>query len=327
MKKNLFPSLLPAACFIFVSLSAFSEINPVDKIVSELFYEKDSPITDEKTEKPFSSSFGIEHINGFINSADRINQFFLIGSYKFLETWSFSLSQNVNQHYFRNPNSNDKGVWIQDTLFSLKKKFKNPSGKSSFTTGVSSTLPLSYYSQVNDIWTVSTAYFTWRLNLDSFITSYKPDWIKDISFSVKPIARYYFSEYTTTPTEGQSLGGVPLPELLMGIQKMSLTANIRDRFSLTGSYGRWWISTYKIANDDYDYKRYLQHFYFFSFIGSVKIQKHWKLSFSYSHIDRMDKQGRFETVFLDDRLSTWSLSVVYSLSFENFIKQAFNSNK
>ena len=184
------------------------------------------------------------------------------------------------------------------------------------TAGLSSTLPFSHYSQVNDIWTVSTAYLVWRLKLDSFVSPYKPEWIKNIAFSIKPIARYYFSEYTTTPTKGQSLGGTPLPQFLVGVQSIGLRASIRDHFSFTGSYGRWVVSTYKIENDDYNYKKYLRHFYLLSFVGSFKIHKLWDLSFSYSHIDRVDKKGRVETVLLDDRFSTWSVSATYAFSFD-----------
>ena len=320
MKKNRFLSLLPAVCSVCFSASVFSEINPIDKTVSELIYEKGAETTPDKTEKPFFSTIRLGHNNGFINSADRINQLSLTGSYRFLKSWSFSFSQSLNQHYFLNPNSEDKGLWIQDTLLFLQRQFKKPSLKSNFTTGVSSTLPLSYYSQVNDIYMISTAYLVWSLKLDSFLNPYKPNWIKNITFSVKPIARYYFTEYTTTPTEKQSSGGTPLPQFLVGIQSLSLTTDITDRFSFTGTYGRWVISTYKFKFDKTEYnkshyKKHLKHFYFLSLAGSFKIHKQWDLSFSYSHVDRMDKQGRVEFVFLDDRLSIWSLSATYAFSF------------
>ena len=320
MKKNLFLCFLSFLFSVFVSLSAFSENQPIDKALSELLYEKDLTQTSKETDKPFLSTVNLGYINGFINSADRINQLSLTGSYQFLETWSLSFSQTINQHYFLNPNSRDKGIWIQDAVLSLQKQFKNLLKEDSLITGLSSTLPFSHYSQVNDIWTVSTAYIVWSLKLDSFLSSYKPEWIKDIFISIKPIARYYFSEYTTTPTKGQSLGGTPLPQFLVGIQSMGLKAHITDRFSLMGSYGRWMVSTYTIGSDKYDYKKYLSHFYLFSFVGSFKIHKQWDLSFSYSHLDRVDKQGRRQVVFLDDRLSTWSVAATYSFSF-GFSKQ------
>ena len=320
MKKNHFLSLLFAVCSVCFPVSVFSEANPIDRAVSELIYEKDAETTPDKTEKPFSSTVSLGHNNGFINSSDRINQLSLTGQYNFLKFWSFSLSQNLNQHYLLNPLSKDKGIWIQDTLLLLQRQFKKPSLKSSFTTGVSSTLPLSHYSQVNDIYTVSTAYLVWSLKLDSFLKSYKPKWIKNITFSVKPIARYYFTEYTTTPTEGQSSGGTPLPQFLAGIQSLSLKTNITDRLSLTGTYGQWVVSTYTFEFDkkkysNTNYKKYLRHYYLFSLVGNFKIHKQWNLSFSYSHVDRMDKEGRVEFVFLDDRLSIWSLSVTYAFSF------------
>lgn len=315
MKKFLFLCVLFTLFFVFVSLSAFSEVNPVNKALSEFLYEKDPAFTSSKN--PFLSTVSLAHINGFINSADRIHQLSLKGSYRFLEVWSFSVSQIINQHYFLNPNSRDKGIWIQDPTLSFQRQFKNPLRKDNFTAGLSSTLPFSHYSKVNDIWTVSTAYLIWSLKLDSFLKPYKPEWIKNISFSVKPIARYYFSEYTTTPTKGQSLGGTPLPQLLIGIQNMGLKAHITDRFSLAGSYGRWVVSTYTIGNiKKPNYKKYLRHFYLLSFTLNFKIHKQWDLSFSYSHIDRVDKQGRVQVVLLDDRLSTWSITAAYSLSFD-----------
>ena len=226
MKKNCFLSLLSAVCSVCFSVSVFSETNPIDKTVSELIYEKDAETAFDETENPFSSTISLGHNNGFINSADRINQLSLTGSYNFLKSWSFSFSQNLNQHYLLNPESKDKGLWIQDTLLFLQRQFKKPSLKSSFTAGVSSTLPLSHYSQVNDIYTVSTAYLVWSLKLDSFLNPYKPNWIKNITLSIKPIARYYFTEYTTTPTEGQSSSGTPLPQFLAGIRSLSLKTNI-----------------------------------------------------------------------------------------------------
>ena len=310
MKKSSLLCLLSGLYLVFASLSAFSEEDPVNRALSELIYEKDSKLAGEDSENPFRSTVAFSHINGFIESSDRINRLSLTGSYGFKKTW-FSLAQVINHHYFRN-NSNDKGVWIQDAILSVQKEFKNFLGNdSSVTAGVSSTLPFSHYSQVNDIWTVSTAYLVWSLKLDSFFNVYKPEWIKNITFYIKPIARYYFSEYTTTPTEGQSLGGAPLPQFLAGIQNLGLRVNITDRFSLAGSYGRWVASTYKIANDDYN----LRHFYLFLIVGSLKIHKQWNLSFSYSHIDRVDKPGRTEFVVLDNRLSSWSVTASYSFSF------------
>ena len=327
MKKNLLLFFCSAVCSAFFSHASFSIVNPIDKIISELIYEKgtESALDKfDKTKKPFSSSINLSYINGFINSANRINQLSLIGSYNFLNSWSVSVSQSMNHHYFLNPNSRDKGLWIQDTLLILQKQFNKPSLKSNFTAGVSSTLPLSYYSQVNDIYTVSTAYLIWSLTLDSFLSPYKPTWIKNIILSIKPIVRYYFTEYTTTPTIGQSLGGVPLPQFLGGIQNISLSSDITNRFSFIGTFGRWWISTYKFDfnkteyNDSYNnknYKKYLRHYYLLSMAGRFKINKQWNISFSYSHVDRIDKQGRTEVVLLDDRLSTWALSTTYSFSF------------
>lgn len=311
--------------FSFVSLFSFAEADTrfLDSASSELIYEKkatDSEQTKKETKK-FNSTVGFQQINGFIISADHISQLFLSGLYRFAEKWSVSFSQTVNRHYFLNPNSNDKGLWIQDTALSVNGKFTNLPYKNRLTVTLSSTLPLSHYSQTNDILTVSTAYLNWSLKLDPLL-GLQLKWIKDINVFVKPVARYYSSVYTTSRTEGQSVGGSPLPEFLFGLQNVGLSFNITDYFSVSGGYGRWIIFPYKTTTykkdklGSYD-DHYQRHYYLFSFAGSVKIKKQWTASLSYSLIDRLDKQGHLETVLFDDRLSTWAVSVSYSLSFNS----------
>ena len=306
--------LFSALCALSPSV-AFSEIPPFSKAVSDLLYEED--LTPDKTEKPFSLKAGLQYINGFIVSADRIGQFSVAGSYRFLKSWSVSVSQNLNQHYLRNPSSQDTGLWIQDTLLSLQRSFSG--GENSVTAGVSSTLPLSHYSKVNDIYTLGAAYLIWSLKLHSFLKS-RPAWLKDITFSLKPVARYYFSEYTTTPTKGQSAGGTPLPEFLFGVQTAGLTVSVTDRLSFSGSLGRWAVSVYNIspssASRDPDYKKRLKHFYLLSFSTAFSFGKKWDMAFSYSHVDRVDKQGRVEATLFDNRLSSWTLSLSRSFSFD-----------
>ena len=274
-------------------------------------------LSTEKKSKPFNFSLGFQQISGFIESADRVTQGFLTGTYRFKESWSLSASQTLNRHYFLNPNSHDKGLWIQDTIFSLNKKFTPY--KTRLRVGLSSTLPLSYYSNVNDIFTVSTLYLNWGVKLDPYL-NLKSAWFKNLTLFVKPVGRYYLSRYTTSRTEGQSLGGTPLPQFLAGVQSMGLSFSVTDRFSFNGAYGRWVIYPYKTQyardeNSQYD-EYYLRHYYLFSFATSWRITKQWSLSLSYSHVDRLDRQGRAEIVFFDDQVSSWSLSTSYSFSFD-----------
>ena len=305
----------------FIPLSSFAETNTsLDKASVELVYEKD-PTTKIKNEKKrFTSTAGLQQINGFIVSTDHISQLFFTGAYQFKKNWSVSLTQTLNRHYFLNPNSNDKGLWIQDTVLSLNKQFTDLPYKSRLNVALSSTLPLSYYSQINGILTVGTASFNWSLKLDPLL-NLQSKWIKNLTVFIKPVARYYVSFYTTSRTSGQSLGGTPLPEFLFGIQGLGVSLNITDYFSLAGSFGRWIIFPYKTnytrdtlsPYDDY----YQRHYYLFSLAGSWKIRKKWNVSLSYSHVDRLDRQGRLEMVLFDDYISTWSLSASYSFSFNS----------
>ena len=156
--------------------------------------------------------------------------------------------------------------------------------------------------------------------MDPFV-NLKSEWIKDIVFFVKPISRYYVFVYTTGRKAGNSLGGIPLPEFLFGLQDAGLSFTVMDHFSLSGSYGRWMIFPYKTSykrDKSSPYSAYYQrHYYLFSFMGSVTIKKRWKASLSYSLLDRLDRQGRIETVLFDDCLSTWAFSVSYSFSFDS----------
>ena len=302
-------------------LSSAETNEALDKASLELTHERSLNNKEIKEEKKrFSSTAGFQQVSGFIVSSDHISQFFFNGAYQFKEKWSTSITQALNRHYFLNPNSNDKGLWIQDTALSLNRQFTNLPYKSQLNAGFSSTLPLSYYSQINDILTVSSVYLNWSLKLDSLF-NLQSHWIKNLVFSIKPIGRYYLSLYTTSRTFKQSLGGTPLPEFLLGIQSVGLSLNITDYFSLAGSYGRWVIFPYKTnygrdKSSLYD-GYYQRHYYLFSLSGSWIINKKWRTSLSYSHVDRLDRQGRLEMVLFDDYTSTWALSVSYSFSFNS----------
>ncbi len=302
-------------------LSSAETNEALDKASLELTHERspNKENTKEKT-KRFSSTAGFQQVSGFIVSADHVSQFFLNGSYRFKEKWSASITQSLNRHYFLNPNSNDKGVWIQDMVLSLNRKFTGLPYKSQLNTGLSSTLPFSYYSRVNDIITVSSVYLNWSLKLDPLF-NIRSHWIKNLAVFINPIGRYYFSLYTTSRTFKQSLGGTPLPEFLLGIQRVGLSLNITDYFSLAGSYGRWVIFPYKTnyerdKSSQYD-SYYQRHYYLLSLSGTWIINNKWKASLSYSHVDRLDRQGRLEMVLFDDYISTWAMSVSYSFAFNS----------
>ena len=293
----------------------------MDQASSELIYEKTDKDDRLQTEakKKFAFTLGFQQINGFIASSDRISQLFANGLYRFKKTWSASASQTLNHRYFLNPGGHDKGLWIQDTALSLNKIFPNLPYNNTVSFSLSSTLPLSLSSRINDIITVSSAYMNWRIILDPFFNG-KPHWIKNIALFIKPVGRYYVSRYTTSRTENQSFGGTPLPELLLGLQSAGFSLSITDYASLAGSYGRWIVFPYKTnyRRDGHSpYSDYYQrHYYLFSLRGNVKIEE-WALSLSYSLVDRLDRQGRLETVVFDNRLSTWGFSLSYSFSFNS----------
>jgi len=340
MKKTFFLFFFPvtlSSCLIlfFLSVPSFADTgafldktsSELDKASSELIYNKTS--VDKIKNKRLALTAGFHQINGFIISADHISQLFFTGVYRFKNDWSVALAQFLNRHYFLNPNSNDLGLWIQDTELSINKKFTNLPYKSQLSMRLSSTLPLSYYSQINDILTVGTAQLNWSLNLNPLL-NLQSQWIKNLTVFINPVIRYYVSLYTTTPTLGkstdgipgikQSIGGSPLPEFLFGIPGMGVSIGITDYFSLSGTYGRWVIFPYKTgyARDKSSFYEdyYHRHYYLFSLSGSWQIKKDWTVSLSYSHVDRLDRQGRMEMVLFDDRISSWFLSTSYSFFFD-----------
>ncbi len=270
----------------------------------------------EKEEKKrFSSTFGLQHTGGFFPNVKHISQAYFNGIYRFAESWSLSFSQAVDFHYLLNPNSDDKGIWLRDTVFLANKYFTNLPYKSRLKASVSSTLPLSHASQIRDTITVSTFYLDWRIKVDPLL-GLQPHWLKDIVFFVKPITRYYFSEYAATR------GGMLLPEFLFGIQEMGLNFNIRDYFSLSGSYGIWFISPYKTQFKRDEHSPFREHsyryYYWLSLDGSVKINKQWKAGLSYSIIDKLNPYGYIGRTFLFDyKVSVWAFSLSYTFSFDS----------
>ena len=278
-------------------------------------------IQKEDTKEKFESTVNLRQINGFAVSSDRIHQLSLTGNYFLKESWSFSLGQTLNHHHWLNPDSKDLGFRIQDTILALNKEFTPY--ETQLTLSFSSTLPMSNHSQVNNILTVSTAYLRWDLKLDPLL-NVQSKWIKNSVFFIEPFSRYHFSIYKTTPTKGQSSGGTPLPKFSFGIQNVGLKFDVTDYFSLRGSYGRWIIFPYKIPFKNkvsiYD-RSYGWHYYTFSLAGDLTVKEKWKLSLSYSHLDRLDKDGHIKFVVFDYRLSTWAVSLTYlfSLASKRFL--------
>lgn len=318
-KKNLVLCFFIALSFIFFSPISFS--NYLDSASSDLIYEK-APTEDknQESEKKHSLLFnmGVQQISGFIVSADHVTQPFFTGSYQFKKLWSASVSQKLNRRFFLNPNSNDQGIWIQDTILSLSTQLEKLPYDNQLKLALSSTLPLSYASQVKNTFTISTASLNWSWKLDSLF-NFRPKWMKNIVLFATPVFRYYLSP-TSTPTVGQSSGGNPLPQFLFGVQSMGLSLSITDYFSLNGSFGRWAVSSYKTkyARDEHSpyTTQHKKHYYLFSLSGTMKIKKQWGLSLSYSHLDRLNKLGYNRIVLFDNRLSSWSVSAFYSFSLD-----------
>ncbi len=320
--------LSPLILFLLLTIAwwayspALADEDELDTATLELVYEKatEDPNQIKKKKQQFGLSIGFQQVNGFIVSADHISEFFLKGLYNLNEEWSFSVLQSLNRNYFLNPNSEDQGLWIQDPVFITQRSFLKLPLNSLLKIGLSTTAPLSYKSQINDILTVSSVYFSWSLKLDPLL-KWQSKWAKNFVIFFQPVARYYSSFYKTSRTLGQSLGGTPLPEFLTGIQKIGFSFDITDYFYLTGSYGRWVIFPYKTkygrdSSSNYD-SYYQRHYYSFFLETGLNIKPGWDFALSYSLTDRLDRQGRIETVLFDDRLSLWAVSVSYSFAFDS----------
>ena len=304
----------------FMSLASNAQVNTVlDEVSSEINQEQIINNIYIQPDKRFSVIVDFRQVSGFIVSADHISKLFLIGHYRFKKNWALFLAQPIHRHYFLNPNSNDRGMWVQDTMLSIDRNL--PFSKNNqLTVRASSSLPLSYDSRLNGILTASSIDLKWNAGLDS-VLDLQTKWIKNVTFFIRPVFRYYFSLYTTTPTDRQSEGGSLLPEWLFGVPEIGISINLTDHFYFKGGYGRWIIFPYqtKYIRDKYsNYKElYQQHYYEFFLSGTWRVNKQWSVALSYRHTDRLDRDGRLETVLFDDRISTWDLSTSYVFSFDS----------
>ena len=312
---------------LVVSFSAFATVGVgedstepyLDSASGELVYERtgeEQKVVKEKSR--FALSTGFQQVNGFIISADHVTRFFFTGAYRINNDWSFSVVQNMDRHYFLNPQSKDQGLWLKDTILSTTKKFRLY--KSLLNVRVSSTLPLSYYSQTNDILTVSTLDLIYIVK-PARLLNINAQWAKGITMFINPVVRHYLGFYTTSRTYQQSVGGTPLPEFLLGLKSIGLSVSIIKDLSINAVYGRWVIFPYRTSygrdqHSQYD-NFYQRHYYLLSLSANWQITKQWEVSLAYSHIDRLDRQGRLEMVLFDDRVSEWALSTSYSFAFNS----------
>ena len=282
-----------------------------------------------KKDALFSSVFGFQQVSGLTESRDRITRLSFVGLWKAHSGYVVFLDQALDRHYFLNPLSEDKGLWIQDTQVGVRAKgLKWASGEVGGEGSL--TLPLSYKSRVNSAITRFEAVAGLQVDLKSLAASgflvagdqeAQQRFFKNLKFFVQPFGRWYLSRYTTTPTlRGdlfQTRGGEPLPRFLWGLKGVGLSVDVGEGFSLRGSLGRWVVFPYRTRYENsfklYGGRSYGQHFYLISLSASYKPAPKWKLSLSYLHQGRLDKEGRWEFLLLDDRTSLWSASVSYTL--------------
>ena len=299
----------------------------LNKASSEFVYEKKEK---ESSQKKVSFSLQVQQVTGFIESTDFITNLFARFNYPLKEDLSFSVTQTLNRNYYIKIDSIDKtGLWIQDTVLSLNKikKFSN----SQFSFQLSSSLPVSYYSRLNKVFTVSSFSMNVSLNLFSFFEIKKIFGIEELNLSIQPALNYYFSNPTTPikkrTREGENIvqtsGGNLLPQSLFGIRNMGLVLKLSDKLSFRSSVGRWAIQPYKLKRKTkslYD-KVYYRHYYSFILSAKYQVFKPLTLQLAYSHVDRLDKGGQIQNYTLfDDQVSSWLVSASYNFNEIPFIK-------
>ena len=323
-------------CAVFFSISSYSADKSsdtfLDKASSEFVYEK----KEEKESRSKKASWTIRanQITGFIESTDYITNLSASFNYPIQESLSFSASQTLNRNYYIKTDEIDStGLWIQDTVLSLSKTAKWIEG-SQFAFGLSSSLPISYYSRLNKVSTVTSLSMSASMKMLPLFKIESPV-IKELNLFVQPAFRYYFSD-PVTPTvrknkKGelipQSSGGRLLPQMLFGVQSMGMTLKVSDKWSFSSSVGRWAIVPYKLKHQNkfspYKGKKYYRHYYSISLSTSYQVFKALSLQLAYSHTDRLDKGGQIQHyVLFDDQISSWLVSAVYSFSKDSLFKKS-----
>ena len=319
-------SLCFFSCFSNLAYSASEKNSEIflNKASSEFVYEKE----EEKKIQPQKVSLTLkaQQITGFIESSDFITNLSASFVYPIQDSLSFSATQALNRNYYIKTDEIDNtGLWIQDTRLSLNKSFQWIKG-SEFAFGLSSSLPISYYSRLNKLYTVSSLSMSGSIKLLSLFGIEKLPAIKEINLFIQPSFNYYFSE-AVTPTvkknkQGelikQSSGGNLLPQMLFGVKNMGIALKVSDKLSFSSSIGRWAIVPYELPLKNkislYDDK-YYRHYYSLSLSAKYQLFKALGFQIAYSHVDRLDKGGQIQNyVLFDDQVSSWLISAVYSFS-------------
>ena len=323
--KRLF---LTSFCVVFISALSYSSEDKdseffLDKASSELVYEEDQK---ESTPQKLSLSLKAQQITGFIESTDFVTNLSASFNYPIQESLSFSITQSLNRNYYILRDPVDRtGLWWQDTVLSLSKTAKWIYD-SQFAFGLSSTLPISYYSRLNKVSTVTALSVSASINILPLFQIKNPV-IKELSFSIAPALRYYFSEPVTSTIKNkggrsisQTSGGSPLPRILFGAPSLGMSLKVSDKLSFSSSVGRWAVvpyeSEFKSKNKFSLYDRgYFRQYYSISLSAQYRFFKSLSFQLSYSHLDRRDKAGRIQPYTLfDDQVSSWLVSVSYSFS-------------
>lgn len=260
---------------------------------------------EEALSKRVSVSMGASHNSGFYEDSAHTSSLFGSVSYKFNSKQSASIAQSFNQSYRVNPGVNDRGFKQNDTVLGFNQALAENFLEAKWGAKLSTTLPISERSNRLDVITVTTASVSASRSFGN----------NRFSASLSPRARYYFSQYTTTPTSLGSGGGNPLPEYLLGAT-VSLTYAAREDLSLTGAAG--WSTQYyyrtKYENPDplYGFTAPPKNSYSLSLGLNYSFNKQWAGSATYAHADRYEKPWGTEYLVFNDRVTTWSLGTSYT---------------
>ena len=316
-----FLTLLYSSFFSIFSYSADEDSSELflNKASSEFVYETEKK--ELKTQRT-SLSLKVQQITGFIESADYITNLSASFNYPIQDSLSFSATQVLTRNYYIKIDEMDTtGLWIQDTVLSLNKTIQWIAG-SQFAFSLSSSLPISYHSRLNKVFTVTSFSMNTSIKILPLLKIEKLA-VKELNLFIQSAFRYYFSA-PVTPTvrknkKGesiiQSIGGNPLPQILYGIQNIGIFLKLSEKLSFSSSVGRWNIAPYKSKYKNqispYD-THYHRPYYSLSVSAEYQAFKSLLLQLAYSHTDRLDRGGQIQNYILfDDQVSSWLISAVY----------------
>lgn len=264
-----------------------------------------TPEEEDKQKSKTSVTVGASHNGGYYEDREQTTSIFASLTYKFNKKQSASIAQSFNQGYRVNPGVDDRGFKQNDTVLGFNQSIAEDFLTANWSGKLSTTLPISERSNRLDTITVTTLSFSASR---SFLD-------KKLSASLTPMGRYYFSEYTTTPSSPGAGGGNPLPEYMLGIQA-SLTYSVSDQFSVNGGAG--WTTTYyyqtQYENPDpiYGFTNPPKNSYSLSLGANYSITPKWGASLTYAHSDRYEKPWGTEYLIFNDRITTWSVGTSYT---------------